>query len=112
MLSRNFTTWEMVPLVHYEQWFAAMEPASLSPTNMEAVWKWGRRRKQVMCCRLLELATSLDPSSKIGVDKCLDTIVDDLCKANEQNGRILRDVTFPIDWQKVGAYGVPVDTTS
>ena len=37
VLSRNFTTWEMVPLAHYEQRFAAMEPASLSPANMKAV---------------------------------------------------------------------------
>ena len=43
VLSRNFTTWEMVPLVHYEQRFAAMEPASMSQVNMEPVWKRGRR---------------------------------------------------------------------
>jgi hypothetical protein len=99
-LHRNFATWGNCPPGHLKNILDFMEPASLSKHSVKALIAKGcKEPPRDKMLELLERMTDDHAGLLIGDQRNLKLIATNMQEKNMMNGRPLRDVVLPVDWE-------------
>lgn len=109
IIHRNFSTWHLVPPAHLQAILEGIEPITCSGGNLRAFIKRGcRSAPRSVLLELLEFTVDVDPSSSVGEDRVVSSIIDKFRARNEYNGRRGRELRFPHNWQEVGIFELSI----
>lgn len=104
---RNFATWSQVPPRHLERILSAVEPISLNVRMLKVLCSPGQRvvpRDKLL--HLLEFATNIDPSSQIGDERDLDSLIAFACERSVTLNRRAQQLRLPVDWSSTGVWHI------
>lgn len=105
-LHRNYQTWSTVSPKHILTLLSAAGPVALNIGNMRPVIKRGCKvPPKAILMECLEFVADLDPSSTIP-DRDLEGLTALVCGINRKNGRMARDLQFPVSWPDVGHFAL------
>lgn len=109
VIHRNFNTWHLVPPAHLATILEGIEPITFSAGNMRAFIKRGcRAPPRPILLELLEFTVDVDPSSSVGEDRNIQSIINKFKLRNQLNDRRGRELQLPRNWRDVGIFDVSI----